>query len=433
LPTTAREERLESWKEISAYLERTTRTCQKWEAEYGLPIHRLNESPKARVHAFKGELDDWLERVLRETEAREAGAPVSPGRMVPNVASPASDTPVVSRSAVANKSYWAGRMATERFMATRDPAELAVAADMFEKVRNEDPWNPLAYLGLGDVYRWDYSFLGMRPDRLRLMTKEYAMAGQLAPDLAETHIGFGWSRYFPGDIAGACESFGRAARTKPDDPNVNLEIANFLIGLGHPDRAARRITPSLASPATRSRALWLRALCYEWMGDYQAALADGTKALELEPTSGYLRCMRARLMILTGNLPEAEAELSVAEALSRTSGDVEFTKALLWAARGDRKKAEDALARPARPTVLRNYIETMVHATLGDFDETIDLIAHTIEMGFSKLVTHAYFYLYLANPNNHFYDPLRRDPRFVEILARQKRRYEEESAHLGDL
>jgi hypothetical protein len=115
------------------------------------------------------------------------------------------------------------------------------------------------------------------------------------------------------------------------------------------------------------------------------------------------------------------------------SGDVAFTRALLWAARGDRNKAENALARPARVTVLRNYIETMVHASLGYVDEAIDLIARTIEAGFSKLVTHAYFYPYLANPNNHFYDPLRRDPRFLEILERQKKRFEDESAHLGDL
>jgi Flp pilus assembly protein TadD len=428
-----REDRLESWKEISAYLERTTRTCQKWEAEYSLPIHRLKDSPKSRVYASKAELDAWLERVLRETEAREAGAAGRSSRTVLDVPELPPDASPISRSAVAKKSYWAGRNATERFLATRDPAALAMAVGMFEKVRDEDPGNPLGYLGLGDAYRWDYSFQGMRPDRLKLMTKNYAQAHRLAPDLAETNIGLGWSRYFPGDIAGASEAFGRAAKIKPDDPEVNMEIGNFLIGLGHPDRAVGRFTRILAASPTRSTALWLRAVCHEWAGDYKAALADGSKALELEPTSSYLRCMRARLMILTGDLPEAEAEIAVADALFKGSGDIEFTRALFWAARGDGKRAEGALARPARPTVLRNYIETMVSASLGYVDETIDLIANTIEAGFPKLVTHAYFYLYLANPNNHFYDPLRRDPRFLEILARQKRRWEDESARLGDL
>ena len=61
-------ELLESWKEISAYLNRNIRTCQYWENKYALPIHRLEDSPKARVFAYKKELDRWLEETLREGE-----------------------------------------------------------------------------------------------------------------------------------------------------------------------------------------------------------------------------------------------------------------------------------------------------------------------------------------------------------------------------
>ena len=428
-----RGDRLDSWKEISAYLERTPRTCQKWEVLHGLPIHRFEETPKARVYAFKAEVDDWLERILRETEPREApSAPAAPRPPLESLA-PIPDMPAISRSAVANKAYGAGRMAIERFILTRHPAELAVAVDLFEKVRDEDPGNPLAYLGLGDAYRWDYSFQGMKPDRLKMMAMSYGRACELAPDSAEANVGVGWSRYFPGDFDGACESFVRADKIEPHDPVVDLEIGEFLLGLGHLDRAIRRFTRVLDDPKAGSRALWLRAIGCEWTGDYEAALADVRKAVSREPASAYLRCMQARLMIHTGDLAEAEAELTVAAALSRGGGDVEFNKALLAAARGDRKAAEDALARPARAKVLRNYIETMAYASLGDLDETLDLIETTIETGFSRMVSNAYPYLYLANPRNRFYDRLRQTPRFVEILARQKRRRQEESARLGAL
>lgn len=50
---------LESWKEIAAYLGRGVRACQHWEQELGLPVHRLEGSPKARVYAYTGELDAW--------------------------------------------------------------------------------------------------------------------------------------------------------------------------------------------------------------------------------------------------------------------------------------------------------------------------------------------------------------------------------------
>jgi eukaryotic-like serine/threonine-protein kinase len=50
---------LDSWKEIAAYLNRNVRTCWLWERELGLPVHRLDGSPKARVFAYTAELDAW--------------------------------------------------------------------------------------------------------------------------------------------------------------------------------------------------------------------------------------------------------------------------------------------------------------------------------------------------------------------------------------
>lgn len=63
---------LSSWKEISAYLKRTTRTCQRLEIEMGLPVHRLDGSPKARVFAYPDEIDAWLADKAHE-RARERG------------------------------------------------------------------------------------------------------------------------------------------------------------------------------------------------------------------------------------------------------------------------------------------------------------------------------------------------------------------------
>ncbi len=52
--------RLESWKEISSYLKRSVKTCQRWEIELGMPIHRLDGTPCARVFADPDELDAWI-------------------------------------------------------------------------------------------------------------------------------------------------------------------------------------------------------------------------------------------------------------------------------------------------------------------------------------------------------------------------------------
>lgn len=52
---------LDSWKEIAAYLNRNVRTCQVWEHEHGLPIHRLEGSSRGRVFTYTSELDAWRE------------------------------------------------------------------------------------------------------------------------------------------------------------------------------------------------------------------------------------------------------------------------------------------------------------------------------------------------------------------------------------
>jgi TolB-like protein len=52
---------LDSWKAISAYLDRDIRTCARWEKELALPIHRFDEdSPRSKVFAYKSEIDEWL-------------------------------------------------------------------------------------------------------------------------------------------------------------------------------------------------------------------------------------------------------------------------------------------------------------------------------------------------------------------------------------
>jgi eukaryotic-like serine/threonine-protein kinase len=51
--------RLESWKEIAAYLHRSVSTVQRWEAEEGLPVHRLQHAKAGTAYAIKSELDAW--------------------------------------------------------------------------------------------------------------------------------------------------------------------------------------------------------------------------------------------------------------------------------------------------------------------------------------------------------------------------------------
>jgi TolB-like protein/tetratricopeptide (TPR) repeat protein len=52
-------DRLDSWKEIAAYLKREVRTAQRWEKSEGLPVRRHQHDKLSSVFAYKSELDTW--------------------------------------------------------------------------------------------------------------------------------------------------------------------------------------------------------------------------------------------------------------------------------------------------------------------------------------------------------------------------------------
>lgn len=53
-------ERIDSWKEISAYLGRDVSTVIRWEKDRGLPVHRIPGGQRQGVFAFRNEIDNWL-------------------------------------------------------------------------------------------------------------------------------------------------------------------------------------------------------------------------------------------------------------------------------------------------------------------------------------------------------------------------------------
>ena len=67
-------DRLESWKEIAAYLDRVIRTVQRWEKLERLPVKRHAHEKLGTVYASKQEIAEWWESRRAELTARkEAG------------------------------------------------------------------------------------------------------------------------------------------------------------------------------------------------------------------------------------------------------------------------------------------------------------------------------------------------------------------------
>ncbi len=69
------EDRLDSWKEIAAYLNRDVTTVQRWEKREGMPVHRHVHDRMGSVYASRAELDAWARgRSLRAAQENENDA-----------------------------------------------------------------------------------------------------------------------------------------------------------------------------------------------------------------------------------------------------------------------------------------------------------------------------------------------------------------------
>jgi tetratricopeptide (TPR) repeat protein len=122
-------ERLDSWKAIAEYLERSMRTVQRWHAHHGLPVHRFG-GVKGAVFAYPEEIDRWLVSLAQETRERA----VSEEQSLETSKTVAAD---LARAA---KQMWEGR--SERNVQT--------IAALYRKALDHDPSNTEALAGLAN-------------------------------------------------------------------------------------------------------------------------------------------------------------------------------------------------------------------------------------------------------------------------------------------
>jgi hypothetical protein len=80
--SSSQSDRLTGWKDIAAHFGRSVRTVERWEADLGMPVHRMPTGKGETVYAFAGELERWQETLDTATAGREGkfGADVASAR-----------------------------------------------------------------------------------------------------------------------------------------------------------------------------------------------------------------------------------------------------------------------------------------------------------------------------------------------------------------
>ena len=76
-------DRLESWKEIAAYLDKGVSTVQRWERDASLPVYRHSQGNVLNVYASRSELDAWRNHPGMPPDEGHAGHTLESAPLVP--------------------------------------------------------------------------------------------------------------------------------------------------------------------------------------------------------------------------------------------------------------------------------------------------------------------------------------------------------------
>lgn len=331
---------------------------------------------------------------------------------------------------VTNKYYARGRHFEIRYYSTYDERDFDNCVQNYLKVVDINPVNALTFWRLGNIY--EARFYDENKDKkfLDLMFIYYQQAYDIDPDFAETNIGMGWSYFNKEEIDKAYEYMKRAFEINPESAEINHKIGMFFRSLGLYNAALKHSSKAFElDPMPFDYVLWhyVQAECYGILGLYEEAIELLKEAVALEPDID-LDLLYARQLIKIGQIDEAEIHINNTSIIDPDDSSVRRHQALIHAVRGEKTKALEFIRDEDEKV---RYEITSCYALLGMKDEAIKNIKIGIEDGFDIIGMYLYPYPFLKN--NPWYDTLREDPHFLEIMRAEKIKYEEKLGKYGNL
>ena len=301
------------------------------------------------------------------------------------------------------------------FWNKRTGPDLQKAIDYFKQAIEKDPSYALAYVGLGDSYILLSGFGAARPqDSFPLAEAAAKKAMEIDDNLAEAHTTLGFSLCVHHlDFAGSIREFERAIALNPNYATAHHWFGDGpLLAVGQFDRAI----------AEGKRALELDPLSVIITADlganylvarrYDEAIEQFHKAIDLDPRFYYSHWNLAQALELKGNPREALAEYKKAVELD----DDPFVLALLgqgYAKLGQRDEALKILAQLPQIGAHRYvsaYSYALLYVALGDKDKAIEWLERSYEEGAGLDL------IFLkVDP---MLDPLQKEPRFQALVAK---------------
>ena len=373
--------RLDCWKEIATYLGKVERTVKRWEADRGLPIHRVPGGGRASIYAYTHELDEWLKSTKAgEAESALATIQEDSSEMVPDIAllaetevyaTSGSHIPATISSSFSLKQNWlqtlggvflfvcfVGMGVFSAGVGTTMQRISGPFRDLFAARPAEKP--PGASISVSDseksqardlYLRGRYEWNQRTPDSLNRALDYFTQAILHDPGYAQAYVG----------MADTYDLL-REYSTMPDSEAYTRSIA-----------AARKAVELDDSLAEAHRALAFA----EWWGKWD--FANGEKefrhAIELNPRDPVARKWYANILSVQGRFTEGLDENEKAQELDPTSHSILADKGWMLFNAGKRDEGLAIIKEVERsaPEFLspHNYLMT-ISLALKDYPSYLD-------------------------------------------------------------
>lgn len=305
------------------------------------------------------------------------------------------------------------------------------AVRLYKKAIDLDPNYARAYVNLGNV--WEGRFVETKKQEdLATMVGYFRKAHEKDSSIAEVQVGLGWASFHQGDFDNAFACFRTALKIDPDGAEVNHSAGSFLRSIGLDAPALKHYERAIGPDPYNDYNYELGAICAWNLGDYQYAERLIKKALEITPESPRRLLLYARILTSMKNFEAAQMEILRAETIRpptlETQMLVRQRQALILAALGEKEKALSLVQDATEPY---RYDITNVYSLVGMKDEAIRYIKKGNEESFQLIKD--YLYPYSLLKSNPFFENLRSDPRFQEVVRNEERRFNEKMKKYGDL
>ena len=288
------------------------------------------------------------------------------------------------------------------------------AIDFFQDAIDKDPNYALAYTGLADCYtlRSDYGFLASL-EGYALAKGAVNLALKYDDSLAEAHTSLASIKAVTDwDWQGAENEYRRAIELNPNYATAHHWYGAQLILQGRMEQALQELkTAQQLDPLSLGINKDL-AVAMIYARDYDRALQQCQKTLEIEPAFSVMSTYMGQIYELQQKYAEATAELEKAHAASPQDAEVAYGLAQAYALTGKKNEALKILSELNQPgSAVLPKEAAYLHSLLGDKERAVAILQKAADdhiMSVAELKM----------------DPrlaeLRKDPRAGEVLQKIK-------------